>query len=90
MFVRNILAFAKRSAQPSFFKAPNMMGPGLGVVGIGQHYDFSSKVFVKHIPSAWDRNEINARFGIVGKIEDIHEVKNEMGERSRQLIITYE
>ena len=45
-------------------------------------FDFSNKVFVKSIPKEWDLNEVKARFGIVGQIDDVHQVKDDLGKRS--------
>jgi len=52
-------------------------------------FDFSSRVFVKAIPSYWDKNEICSRFGIVGQIDDVYFVKNEQGKRINEVVISY-
>ena len=46
-------------------------------------------MYVKSIPKEWDLNEVKARFAIVGQIDDVHQVRDDLGKRSQQVIITY-
>lgn len=43
------------------------------------HRQFSAKVFVRGIPTNWDKNEMLLRFGTVGKLQEIYFVKNSIG-----------
>ena len=50
---------------------------------------FNSKVFVQGIPVDWDENEINARFSLVGKLDNVHFVKSSTGARTGKVVIEY-
>ena len=51
---------------------------------------FSNRVFVQGIPSDWDKDEINSRFSLAGKLSAIHMVKNQSGQNTGKVVLTYE
>ena len=51
---------------------------------------FSSKVFVSGIPTDWDENEINARFSLVGPLQNVQFVRNSLGEYTGTVAIEYQ
>lgn len=50
---------------------------------------FTTRIYVKAIPKKWDTNEISARFGIVGQVDDVYFVKSEQGTSTESVVITY-
>ena len=51
---------------------------------------FSSRVWVQGVPQEWNENDINARFSVAGAISQVHFVKNQNGQKTGKLVLTFE
>ena len=51
---------------------------------------FHSKVFIRGIPTDWDHAEMISRFGTIGPISQVYFVRNQQGQNTGKVIMTYE
>ena len=48
-----------------------------------------TQIFVKHLPSGWDQNEVATRFGVVGPVLKVNLIKNSEGENTGKALISF-
>ena len=50
---------------------------------------FASRVFVQGLPVDWDRSEVTSRFGIVGQLDKVHLVLDNLGKPTGKAVLSY-
>ena len=52
--------------------------------------NFTTKLFIEHLPTEMDVNEIDQRFSIVGSINYVFLVKDKLGKPTGKAIVEYQ